>query len=99
MKTKYIDLIEQTYDFPQQEFQVTENCLSFHGIDLMDLIRRFGTPLKFSFLPKISTNIQCVKNWFANAMQNHGYRGNYPNLAASITVSKRKHLIPGNSTI
>jgi arginine decarboxylase len=77
MKTKYIDLIEQTYDFPQQEFQVTENCLSFHGIDLMDLIRRFGTPLKFSFLPKISTNIQCVKNWFANAMQNHGYRGNY----------------------
>ena len=77
MKTKYIDLIEQTFDFPQQEFQVKENSLSFHGIDLMDLIQRFGTPLKFSFLPKISTNIQRVKSWFAAAMQKHGYRGNY----------------------
>ena len=77
MKTKYIDLIEQTFDFPQQEFQVKENSLSFHGIDLMDLIQRYGTPLKFSFLPKISTNIQCVKNWFAAAMQKHGYQGNY----------------------
>lgn len=51
MKTKYIDLIEQTFDFPQREFQLEDDHLLFHGIDLMELIETYGTPLKFSYLP------------------------------------------------
>ncbi|WP_350286841.1 arginine decarboxylase [uncultured Croceitalea sp.] len=77
MKTKYIDLIEQTFDFPQEEFQLVENNLYFHGIDLMTLIRRYGSPLKFTYLPKISKNIQRAKKWFATAMDKHGYAGKY----------------------
>ena len=57
MKTKYIDLIEQTYDFPQEEFQLEDNKLQFHGIDLYGLAQKYGTPLKFTYLPKISDNI------------------------------------------
>ncbi len=77
MKTKYIDLIEQTYDFPQEEFQLEDNKLQFHGIDLYGLIEQYGTPLKFTYLPKISENIQRAKQWFASAMKKQQYKGKY----------------------
>ncbi len=77
MKTKYIDLIEQTYDFPQEEFDLKNNTLHFHGIDLNDLVQRYGTPLKFTYLPKISDNIQRAKGWFNQAIKKHGYAGKY----------------------
>lgn len=78
MRTKYIDLIDQTFDFPQDEFNLSnENTLSFHGIDLMKLIEKYGTPLKFNYLPQISYNIQRAKGWFSEAMNNIGYSGKY----------------------
>lgn len=73
-----MDLIEQTFDFPQPEFQVSENHeLAFHGVDLMALIKEYGTPLKFSYLPKISENIQRAKDWFHQAMNKHNYAAKY----------------------
>lgn len=77
MRTKYIDLIEQTFDFPQDEFTLREDRLFFHGIDLMRLIDDYGTPLKFNYLPQISNNIQRAKGWFREAIHNLGYGGNY----------------------
>jgi arginine decarboxylase len=77
MRTKYIDLIEQTFDFPQDEFTLREERLFFHGIDLMRLIEEYGTPLKFNYLPQISNNIQRAKGWFREAIHNLGYGGNY----------------------
>jgi arginine decarboxylase len=77
MRTKYIDLIEQTFDFPQDEFNLREDKLFFHGIDLMKLIEEHGTPLKFNYLPQISNNIQRAKSWFRQSMINLGYTGNY----------------------
>ena len=77
MRTKYIDLIDQTFDFPQDEFNLRDERLFFHGIDLMRLIEEYGTPLKFNYLPQISNNIQRAKGWFREAMHNLGYGGNY----------------------
>ncbi len=77
MKTKYIDLIEQTFDFPQEEFKLNDDQLHFHGIDLMELINIYGTPLKFTYLPKISDNINRAKNWFNKAIEQHNYKGTY----------------------
>lgn len=77
MNTKYIDLIEQTFDFPQEEFELNEGSLSFHQIDLSQLIHKYGTPLKFSYLPKISENINLVKCWFQKAFNRHNYIGSY----------------------
>ncbi len=77
MKTKYIDLIEQTFYFPKDEFDLKDNQLSFHGIDLMALIKQYGAPLKFTYLPKISENIHLAKGWFKNAMELHNYKGDY----------------------
>ena len=52
---KYIDLIEQTFYFPTEEFKVENNELHFNGVPLMDIVNTYGTPLKLSYLPKISS--------------------------------------------
>ena len=77
MNTRYIDLVNQTFDFPQEEFALQGDNLIFHQIDLMEIIEQYGTPLKFTYIPKISNNIQRAKQWFADAIQNVDYKGNY----------------------
>lgn len=77
MNTKYIDLISQTYDFPQEEFTLKNDELQFHDIDLMDLVKKYGSPLKFTYLPKISNNIQRAKKWFNDAIEKHDYKATY----------------------
>lgn len=77
MKTKYIDLIDQTYYFPQEEFTLEKDHLLFHGINLKELVKQYGSPLKFSYLPQISNNIQKAKKWFGDAMQKHNYSAKY----------------------
>lgn len=78
MKNKYADLIDQTFEFPQDEFIVDEKGhLTFHDIPLMEIIEKYGTPLKFTYLPKISENIQRARNWFRVAMASVNYSGDY----------------------
>jgi len=92
MNTKYIDLINQTYDFPQEEFTLDGNTLEFHGVSLMDLVAEYGAPLKFTYLPKISENILRAKTWFANAIEKHNYQGTY-NYCYCTKSSHFKHVL------
>jgi arginine decarboxylase len=73
----YHDLISQTFDFPTQDFTVQNNELRFHDIPLMDIIKKHGTPLRLSYLPKISSQIQRAKKWFADGIEKTGYQGSY----------------------
>lgn len=77
MKNKYIDLIEQTFEFPQDEFSVKDAELYFHDVPLMDVIKQYGTPLKITYLPKISSQIQRAKKLFNVAMAKVDYKGTY----------------------
>lgn len=77
MKNKYIDLIEQSYEFPQAEFKIVDNELYFNDVPLMELIAQYGTPLKISYLPKISQQIQRAKRMFNVAMAKVDYQGEY----------------------
>ena len=79
MKIKYIDIIDQTFYFPQEEFKLDEETdnLLFHDIPLMDIIEEHGTPLKISYLPKISTQIKKAKNYFERAFIVNDYKANY----------------------
>ena len=61
MKNKYIDLVGQTFDFPQDEFRVEDGSLIVNDINMMDIIKEYGTPLKLTYLPKISSQIQRAK--------------------------------------
>lgn len=73
----YIDLIEQTFYFPTKEFRVENGELYFNEVKLMDIIKEYGTPLKLTYLPKISENIQNAKLYFKNAFEKHKYTGSY----------------------
>ncbi|MDD2192090.1 MAG: arginine decarboxylase [Bacteroidales bacterium] len=77
MKNKYIDLIEQTFEFPQDEFLVEDDKLVFHDIPLMDIIKQYGTPLRITYLPKIASQIQKAKRLFNVAIAKVDYKGHY----------------------
>lgn len=77
MKNKYIDLVDQTFEFPQDEFKVEDGELCFHDINMMDIIEQYGTPLKITYLPKISSQIQRAKRMFNVAMAKVDYKGSY----------------------
>ena len=92
MNTKYIDLISQTFDFPQPEFKLEEKTLQFHDINLMELVEEYGAPLKFTYLPQISNNIQRAKSWFNDAIKKYNYKGNY-NYCYCTKSSHFKHVL------
>ena len=77
MKNKYSDLIEQSFDLIQPEFKVIDNELYFHDIPLMDIIKQYKTPLKITYLPEISSQIQKAKVLFNVAMSKVDYKGDY----------------------
>jgi arginine decarboxylase len=74
---KYQNLIEQTFDFPTEDFDLVDGGLRFHGVPLLEVVERFGTPTKLTYLPKISSNIQHVRQLFRQAMDKYNYDGQY----------------------
>jgi arginine decarboxylase len=73
----YADFIDLSVDWPQEGFEVEEDELFFHDINLMELIETYGTPLRFTYLPIISKRIQQAKLLFQNAFLKTDYRGSY----------------------
>jgi arginine decarboxylase len=43
MKTKYIDFVEQQFNWPQEEFRLENEQLEFHNIPLMELVKKYAT--------------------------------------------------------
>lgn len=77
MNNTYFDLIDQTFEFPQDGFRVENNELYFHDIPLMKIIKEHGTPLKLTYLPKISSQINRAKQLFSDAFKKVDYKGSY----------------------
>ncbi len=75
MKNTYKDLIEQSFEFPNDEFNIIENELEWCGVPLMDIIKQYGTPLRVAYLPKISQNIHKARRMFNVAMAKVDYNG------------------------
>ncbi len=77
MKNKYIDLIQQAFEVPNEEFTVEDGDLNWFGIPLMDVIKQYGTPLRIAYLPKIGENIKRARRAFNVAMAKVDYQGEY----------------------
>jgi len=77
MKNTYFNLIDQTFYFPQEGFDLRDGYLTFHGISLKHLIEKYGTPFRFIYLPKIGDQIKKARNLFNRAIKKHGYKGEY----------------------
>jgi arginine decarboxylase len=75
---RYFDLIDQTFYFPQEGFDIDEKgSLVFNGVPLKYLIEKYGSPLKLTYLPKIGSQIKKARNLFTRAMKSLGYNGTY----------------------
>jgi len=77
MKNTYFDLIEQSFYFPQDGFDLRDDYLTFHGVSLKYLIEKYGTPFRFIYLPKIGDQIKKTRNLFNRAIKNNLYKGKY----------------------
>jgi arginine decarboxylase len=77
MQNSYFNLIEQTYYFPQEGFDLRGEYLTFHGISLQYLINKYGTPFRLVYLPKIGDQIKKARNLFNRAINSFNYSGQY----------------------
>ena len=77
MKSTYFKLIDQSYYFPQEGFDLKNDYLTFHGISLKYLIEKYGTPFKLVYLPRIGEQIKKARNLFNRAIKKQSYRGEY----------------------
>ncbi|MFT6335177.1 MAG: arginine decarboxylase [Saprospiraceae bacterium] len=77
MKNTYFDLIDQSYYFPQEGFDLKDGYLTFHGVSLKYLVEKYGTPFKLMYLPRIGEQIKRARNLFHRAIKKHKYTGKY----------------------
>ncbi len=77
MNNTYADLVNQTFNFPQEDFKVENAYLTYNGQDIKGLIDKYGTPLKLTYLPKIGMQIEKAKKMFETAFKKHKYEGMY----------------------
>ena len=77
MNNTYTDLVNQTFEFPQEGFEVSDNYLEFNGLNIKALIDKYGTPFKLTYLPKIGMQVNKAKKMFQDAIKKNRYDGNY----------------------
>ena len=77
MNNTYLDLVKQTFNFPQEGLEVEDGNFYFNGLDMKALIAKYGTPMKLTYLPKIGMQIKKAKHLFAAAIKKHKYEGKY----------------------
>ena len=77
MNNTYNSLVQQTFNFPQEDFKLKNDYLQYNDVDIKALIDKHGTPLKLTYLPKIGMQINKAKKMFANAFKKHKYEGKY----------------------
>ncbi|MCB0660177.1 MAG: arginine decarboxylase [Saprospiraceae bacterium] len=77
MRNSYFQLINQTYYFPQEGFDIHQGNLTFHGLSLKYLIDKYGTPFRLTYLPRIGDQIKKAKNLFNRAIKANNYKGEY----------------------
>src|SRR4051812_8897323 len=77
MNNTYNELVQQTFNFPQEGFDVQDGYLHFNNVNIKSLIDKYGTPLKLTYLPKIGKQIKKAKDMFSAAFKKHRYEGKY----------------------
>ncbi|MBE7177191.1 MAG: arginine decarboxylase, partial [Mucilaginibacter polytrichastri] len=73
----YQEFLDLSVGFPQDGFDIIDDELYFHDLNLMEMIETYGTPLRFTYLPIISRKIQEAKLRFQSALVKNNYRGKY----------------------
>ena len=59
------------------EFSIDNACLTYRNVNLLELVKKHGTPLKFTVLPSITHKIKIMKDYFKLAFDVNNYKGKY----------------------
>lgn len=73
----YKNLIDKTFDFPNEDFDVNNHQLFFNDVNLQALVEKYGTPLRLTYLPKVEEKIKTAQNLFESAFEELNYQGKY----------------------
>lgn len=73
----YLEFISGHTALESAGFETTDDALHFHGINLLEVIETYGTPLRFTYLPSISEKIRNMQALFQLAMTAEKYKGRY----------------------
>ena len=76
-KHTYADLIDQSYDFPNDIFWLDAQWLQFHWVPLMKLLKKYWSPLKITYLPKVAQQVVSTKKSMEESMQKYNYTWGY----------------------
>ncbi len=77
MKNTYLDLITQSFPFPQEGFDLKDGYLTFHGVSLKYLIEKYKTPFRLIYLPRIGEQIEKARDYFRSSFKKFDYKGKY----------------------
>lgn len=77
MKNTYFNLVEQSYYFPQEGFDLHDGYLTFYGVSLKYLVDKYQTPFRLVYLPRIGEQIKRARNLFNRAIKANDYQGKY----------------------
>jgi arginine decarboxylase len=77
LNSSYAELVEQSYYFPQDGYDLRDGYVTFNGVSLKYLIEKHGTPLRIMYLPKIGDQIKKARNLFKRAIKKNNYSGKY----------------------
>jgi len=77
INSSYAELVEQSYYFPQEGYDLKDGYVTFNGVSLKYLIEKYGTPLRIMYLPKIGDQIKKARNLFKRAIKKNNYSGKY----------------------
>ena len=61
MKNTYLNLTEQSFEFPQNGFELKNGFITFHKVSLEKLIKKYGTPFRLFYLPNIAEKIKLAR--------------------------------------
>lgn len=77
MKNRYIDLIEQTFDWPVFDLNLDGDELMVYGIKISEIVEKYGSPLKVFYLPKIREQVETARRLFNTSMRKLNYNAEY----------------------
>ena len=75
MSENYLEQASALYNLSASEYKTDGAELLFNGINLNNLIKKDGSPLKLFYLPQIAENIERCNNWFNDAFKKNAYDG------------------------
>jgi arginine decarboxylase len=64
----YQEFLDLSVGFPQEGFEIIDDELYFHDLNLMEMIETYGTPLRFTYLPMITKKFNRLNCCFSRLL-------------------------------